>query len=39
MMQENLRIMAAALGGNPALMDGVDARNVPGADAGVQQSQ
>jgi ABC-type Zn uptake system ZnuABC Zn-binding protein ZnuA len=39
MMKENLRIMAEALGGDPALLDGVDAGNVPGADATVQQVQ
>ena len=39
MMKENLRIMAEALGGDPALLEGVDARNVPGTEDTVQQVQ
>ena len=37
MMVENLKTMAAALGGDPALMDGVETGNVPGLDSSVQQ--
>ncbi len=37
MMVENLRTMAEALGGDPALMDGVDTGNVPGPDSSVKQ--
>ncbi|MDK1082116.1 MAG: metal ABC transporter substrate-binding protein [Anaerolineae bacterium] len=39
LMVYDLRIMAAALGGDPALMDGVDVSNVPGPDNGVAQRQ
>lgn len=39
LMVENLRIMAEALGGDPALMTGVDTTNVTGADAAVNQAQ
>lgn len=39
MMVENLRIMAEALGGDPSLIAGFDASNVPGADAAVEQPQ
>lgn len=37
MMVENLKTMAATLGGDPTLMDGVDTGNVPGPDSSVQQ--
>ena len=37
MMVENLRTMAAALGGDPTLMDGVETGNVPGPDTSVRQ--
>ena len=37
MMVENLRTMAEALGGDPALMAGVDTGNVPGPDRSVKQ--
>lgn len=36
---EDVRIMAAALGGNPDLIAAFDTRNLPGADGAVQQSQ
>jgi len=36
---EDLRIMAEALGGNPALIANFDTRNVPGTDDAVQQQQ
>lgn len=39
LMAENLRIMAAALGGDPSIMAAFDTRNVPGADRAVEQSQ
>lgn len=39
LMVANLKTMARALGGNPALMDSVDTSNVPGVDATVQQAQ
>jgi len=39
LMIYDLKIMAEALGGDPTLMDGVDASNVPGVDADVQQQQ
>lgn len=39
LMVTNVKTMARTLGGNPALMDGVDTSNVPGVDAGVQQAQ
>lgn len=38
LMVENLKIMAAALGGDPSLMDSVDTRNVPGLDTAVEQA-
>ena len=37
MMVENLKTMAASLGGDPTLMDGVDTGNVPGPDSSVRQ--
>ena len=37
MMVENLKTMAAALGGDPTLMDGVETGNVPGPDTSVRQ--
>ncbi len=37
MMVENLKTMAAALGGDPTLMEGVETANVPGPDNSVQQ--
>ena len=37
MMAENLKTMAAALGGDPTLMEGVETANVPGPDNSVQQ--
>ncbi len=37
MMVENLKTMADALGGDPALMDGVETGNVPGPDTSVNQ--
>jgi ABC-type Zn uptake system ZnuABC Zn-binding protein ZnuA len=39
LMVTNVKTMARVLGGNPALMDGVDTSNVPGVDATVQQAQ
>jgi hypothetical protein len=39
LMVTDLKIMAGALGGDPALMDGVDTTNIPGADTGVAQPQ
>ncbi len=39
LMAENLRIMAEALGGDPAIMAAFDTRNVTGADRAVEQSQ
>lgn len=39
LMVNNLKIMATALGGNPALMDKVDISNVPGLDSAVEQNQ
>lgn len=39
LMVEDTRIMAEALGGNPALIVDFDASNVPGRDAHVEQSQ
>ncbi len=39
LMVENLRIMAEALGGDPAIITAVDVNNVPGADMDVKQSQ
>ncbi len=39
LMVEDVRIMAAALGGNPALIAGFDTSNVPGADNAVKQRQ
>ena len=37
MMVENLKTMAASLGGDPTLMDGVETGNVPGPDSSVKQ--
>lgn len=37
MMVENLKTMAEALGGDPALMDGLETGNVPGPDSSVNQ--
>ena len=37
MMVENLKTMADVLGGEPALMDGVETGNVPGPDTSVNQ--
>ena len=37
MMVENLKTMADVLGGDPALMDGVETGNVPGPDGSVNQ--
>ncbi len=37
MMVENLKTMADVLGGDPALMDGVETGNVPGPDTSVNQ--
>jgi ABC-type Zn uptake system ZnuABC Zn-binding protein ZnuA len=39
LMVYDLKIMAAALGGDPTLMDSVDVTNVPGADTAVDQTQ
>lgn len=39
LMAENLRIMAEALGGDPALIANFDTRNVTGVDSNVEQSQ
>lgn len=39
LMVYDLQIMAKALGGDPALMDSVDVRNVPGSDTAVEQEQ
>lgn len=39
LMVENLRIMAEALGGDPAIITAVDVSNVTGADQGVKQNQ
>ncbi|MBK8051611.1 MAG: zinc ABC transporter substrate-binding protein [Anaerolineales bacterium] len=39
LMKENMRIMAAALGGDPSIIASFDASNIPGADAQVEQSQ
>jgi manganese/iron transport system substrate-binding protein len=39
LMVYDLQIMANALGGDPTLMDGVDASNVPGADSAVEQPE
>ena len=39
LMAEDVRIMATALGGNPASIASFDTSNVPGADSTVQQSQ
>ena len=39
LMAENLRIMAEALGGDPSIMAAFDTRNIPGADASVEQNQ
>ena len=39
LMAENLRIMAAALGGDPSIMEAFDTRNVTGADSRVEQNQ
>ena len=37
MMVENLKTMAEVLGGDPALMDGLETGNVPGPDTSVNQ--
>lgn len=39
LMVENVKIMAAALGGDPELMSSVDTSNVPGSDSNVKQQQ
>ncbi len=39
LMVEDVRIMATALGGNPALIASFDTSNVPGTDSTVQQTQ
>jgi ABC-type Zn uptake system ZnuABC Zn-binding protein ZnuA len=39
MMVFNLQSMAAALGGDPTLMESVDTSNIPGADSAVEQPQ
>ncbi len=39
MMVENVRIMAEALGGDPALITSVDTSNIPGEDTAVDQVQ
>ncbi|HEY1015646.1 MAG TPA: zinc ABC transporter substrate-binding protein, partial [Herpetosiphonaceae bacterium] len=39
LIAEDLRIMAANLGGDPKLMDTVDTSNIPGADSAVTQEQ
>lgn len=39
LMQENLRVMAAALGGDPSLIADFDPSNIPGADKTVEQNQ
>jgi len=39
LMVEDVRIMASALGGNPALIASFDTSNVPGADSTVKQTQ
>jgi ABC-type Zn uptake system ZnuABC Zn-binding protein ZnuA len=39
LMVYDLQIMANALGGDPALMDAMDASNVPGADTAVEQPE
>lgn len=39
LMVEDVRIMATALGGNPALIASFDTSNVPGLDSAVQQTQ
>lgn len=39
LMVTNLKIMAEALGGDPALMDRVDMSNIPGSDGTVEQEQ
>jgi ABC-type Zn uptake system ZnuABC Zn-binding protein ZnuA len=39
LMAEDLRIMAAALGGDPALIEKFDVSNVPGLDNSVKQNQ
>ncbi len=39
LMVNNLKIMAAALGGDPSRMDAVDISNVPGPDNAVEQTQ
>ncbi len=39
LMQENLRVMAEALGGDPSLIVDFDPSNIPGADGTVEQNQ
>jgi ABC-type Zn uptake system ZnuABC Zn-binding protein ZnuA len=39
LMKANLRVMAEALGGDPAAIEAVDPANVPGTDSAVVQSQ
>ena len=39
LMKENLRVMAAALGGDPSLIADFDPSNIPGADGTVEQNQ
>lgn len=39
LMAANLRTMAAALGGDPTILDTFDTRNIPGTDSRVEQSQ
>jgi len=39
LMVEDVRIMATALGGNPALIASFDTSNVPGLDSTIQQTQ
>ena len=39
LMAENIRTMAAALGGDPSLMESVDTTNIPGADDTVEQAK
>ena len=39
MMAENVRVMAEALGGDPALISDFDTTNVPGSDGAVEQAQ
>ncbi len=39
LLVEDVRIMAAALGGDPSLIASFDTANIPGADTGVEQQQ